>query len=210
MASSGTGLPLPCSSDPSALCSGRPDGPAARAHLPSQIPKLRCPARTLGSLPRVRELGEVPARVGAWEPRQSRAGAGSSRTWGPGRGLCLRLQRSARARPELPLGARRCPLQSLQQHSPMAPQFPGRSPPLHAPGDTPGAARLARTSPLGSCSAPGFRSLLGPRERADHAARRFYARRGRRPPHGPLLSSGAEPSAPRGRQGALRQSLHSP
>lgn len=48
---SGTGLLLPCSSDPSALCSGGLDGPAARAHRPPRIPTLRCSARTLGSLP---------------------------------------------------------------------------------------------------------------------------------------------------------------
>lgn len=154
--------------------------------------------------PRIRELGEAPARVRTRERWQNRAGAGSSRMWGPGWGLCLRLQRGARARPELPLGARRCPLQSLQQHSPMAPPLPGRSPPLPAPVDTPGAVWLARTSPLGSWGEPGLSSLPGPRERADHAARRFYARPGRRPAHGPLLSSGAEPCAPSARQGALR------
>lgn len=45
LALSGTSLPLPCSSDPSALCSGGLDGPAAHAHRPSQIPTLCCSAR---------------------------------------------------------------------------------------------------------------------------------------------------------------------
>lgn len=54
LAASGAGRPLPCSSDPSARCSGGLDEPAARAHRPPGIPTLRRSARTLGSFPALR------------------------------------------------------------------------------------------------------------------------------------------------------------
>lgn len=82
LAPSGTGLPLPCSSDPSALCSGELDGPASRAHRPPRIPTLRC-SRTysLFSRPGVRgrprrelepgsrgKAGQVRAAAGRGDP----------------------------------------------------------------------------------------------------------------------------------------------
>lgn len=84
----------------------------------------------------------LPGAAGGNRRRAPRAGAPRSRA------------RGARARP-LPLGARRCPLQSLQQHSPMAAARARRSAPL------PGAPPAART-PGAARPTSGRRAVCSP------------------------------------------------
>lgn len=74
-------------------------------------------------------------RCGAGSPQWRLEGAGGTRAARERRGPEPAAHVRAR---ELPLGARRCPLQSLQQHSPMAAARARRSPPMP---DTPPAAR---------------------------------------------------------------------
>lgn len=191
LAALGTRRPLLCSSEPSARCSGGLNRPAARDHRPSGSPRYTPPRALLAPSPRPGVRGRPPATVRGREPWQSRAGAGGHRTLGTCAGVVPAAAEQRTCAPGVTFGRLQVSspvLAAAQPHGTAASQPLA---PLPGPADTPGAARLERTSPPGAGSAPGLRSLPGPRERADHAARRFYVLPGRRPPRGPLLSPGA-------------------
>lgn len=169
----------------------------------AQIPTLRCSASNPGSFPESRSLRGGPGRE---LELGNRCKAGQVRaatdTGDHGRG-CARGCSAAHVRPRSYLwelaGVLSSPCSST---TPWHHRFHATR--LGSPA-RPAPPKLALTSRLGAGRAWDLSSLLGPRERADHAARRFYALPGRRPPQGPLLSPGTEQRPP----GALRQSQHS-